>query len=52
MNAGMAWGLRHHIDIFFLRKFKMKILNFELFLEISFDLKQNYGFQHLTKRCC
>ena len=38
-HAGIAWGLTHHKDILFSPKFKMKIINFELFFRVSSDLR-------------
>ena len=38
-HAGIAWGLTHHKDILFPPKFKMKIINFELFFRFSSDLR-------------
>ena len=48
-HAGMALGLRHHKEIFFLTKFKMQIINFKLFFEISSDLRTKLWFPAFAK---
>ena len=48
-HAGMAWGLRHHKDICFLTRFKMKIINFRLFFELSSDLRSYLWFPASAK---
>ena len=48
-HAGMAWGMRHHKDIFFSTRFKMKIINFRLFFELSSNLRTNVWFPASAK---
>ena len=43
-HAGIAWGLTHHKDILFSPKFKMKIINSELFFKISSELRAKLRF--------